>query len=132
MGQADTVFRLRGAGPSALPSQVLALKPRMREVATIVYLNGQATARNVEQSIARPLSGNGIRTLLNRLADRGILTRRRSGAHKEIVYLPAILTDEVREIALKRFIEQNCENSLSIALQSTLRLISPEQGRPHP
>ena len=131
MGHADTDFQLGDADLGVLPAEVLALQPRMREIAKIVYLTGGATARSVEKSITDSDSNGGVRTMLNRLARRGILARRRSGVHTEIVYLPAILTDQVRKHALRRFVERNYDGSLLAALQSTLRLMGPEH-RPQP
>lgn len=113
-------------GSGRLPRQVEELCPRMREIATIVYLNGGATARDVQAGILDPLTIYGIRTMLNRLAKYGIVKRRRSGRHNEIVYLPAILTPSVLDIAGRRFIEQTFNGSPSIALQSVLRLIASE------
>jgi predicted transcriptional regulator len=125
-----TSRKISGIGlHGALPPEVKALCPRMREIATIVYLNGPATTRDVQARISDPLTVFGIRTMLNRLARKGIVTRRRSGRHSEIVYLPAIQTEAVRELALKRFIEWNFNNDISGALQSTLRLMSLEKAR---
>jgi predicted transcriptional regulator len=113
----------------ALPPEVQSLCPRMREIATIVYLNGPATTRDVQARISDPLTVYGIRTMLNRLVRKGVVTRRRSGCHSEIVYLPAIQTEAVRELALKRFIERNFASDVSSALRSTLRLMSLEKAR---
>ena len=65
----------------ALPPEVQSLCPRMREIATIVYLNGPATTRDVQARISDPLTVYGIRTMLNRLVRKGVVTRRRSGCH---------------------------------------------------
>ena len=130
MNRGDTSSQVPGIGLSGtLPAEVQALCPRMREIATIVYLTGPASTRDVQARIADPLTVYGIRTMLNRLARKGIVTRRPSGCHSEIVYLPAIQTDQVRELALKRFIERNFDSSAASALQSTLRLMSLEKVR---
>jgi predicted transcriptional regulator len=129
MEQVETTSHVPGVGLSgALPPEVQALCPRMREIATIVYLNGPASTRDVQARISDTLSVYGIRTMLNRLARKGIVSRRPSGCHSEIVYLPAIMTERVRELALRRFIERNFD-STSTALQSALRLIGDEKGR---
>ena len=107
----------------ALPPEVNRLFPRMREIATIVYANGAATVRDVQETIADELEVYGIRTMMNRLAKKGILKRRRSGRHSEILYLPAILNDDVREIALKRLVDEHFSGSPVHALQSTLLLM---------
>jgi predicted transcriptional regulator len=109
-----------------LPGRVDELCTRMREIATIVYLNGGATARDVQARIPDALTIYGIRTMLNRLAKKGIVKRRRSGRHTEIVYLPAILSRSVLDIAGRRFIDRNFNGSVSTALQSVLRLIASQ------
>jgi predicted transcriptional regulator len=106
-----------------LPAAVLQLHPRMREIATVVYLAGGATAREVHARIADPLTVCGIRTLLNRLERKGIVRRRRSGRHTEVLYLPTILTPELRQITLINFVEQNFHGSLGSALQTISRLV---------
>jgi predicted transcriptional regulator len=98
----------------------------MRVIATIVFLNGGATARDVQAWIPDALTIYGIRTMLNRLAKKGIVKRRRSGRHTEIVYLPAILSRSVLDIAGRRFIDRNFNGSVSTALQSVLRLIASQ------
>jgi predicted transcriptional regulator len=107
----------------ALPPAVQGLFPRMREIATIVYLNGGATAKDVQVQIEDPLQIYGIRTLLNRLVRKGILRARRSGRHTEVLYLPAILTPELRQRTLMRFVERNFDGSVTNALQSISRLV---------
>jgi predicted transcriptional regulator len=122
MGQA---VRLRHhvAEEEALPPAVLKLFPRMRELASVVYLNGGATARDVQASIQDPLTICGVRTLLNRLVRRGILQRRRSGRHTEVLYLPAIVTPDLQRTALIRFVDRNFDGSIVNALQTVSRLV---------
>jgi predicted transcriptional regulator len=111
------------APTQALPAAVQGLFPRMREIATIVYLNGGATAKDVQAQIADPLQIYGIRTLLNRLVRKGILRARRSGRHTEVLYLPTILTPELRQITLMRLVERNFDGSVTSALQTISRLV---------
>jgi len=116
----------RTQGP--LPRELDRLFPRMREIAAIVYANGSATVKDVQATITDDLEVYGIRTLMNRLAQKGVLKRRKSGRHSEILYLPAILNDNVREAALERLVDQYFSGSRAEALQSTLRLISRDDG----
>lgn len=122
MGKAAP-FRHVADDREALPPAVLKLFPRMRELASVVYLSGGATARDVQVSIADPLTICGVRTLLNRLVQRGILQRRRSGRHTEVLYLPAIVTPELRRTALIRFVDRNFDGSIVNALQTVSRLV---------
>jgi BlaI family penicillinase repressor len=113
----------------ALPPEIDALAPRMREIARIVYLRGGATAREVQDDVDDPLTICGIRTLMNRLAKRGLVKRRRSGRHTEILYLPTILTDGLRRIALRQLIMRSFGGSTASALQTMLQLISSDETR---
>jgi len=122
MGQA-VPLRHRTEDRQALPLEVLKLFPRMRELASVVYLNGGATARDVQSSIEDPLTICGVRTLLNRLVRKGILHRRRSGRHTEVLYLPAIVTAELRQTALIEFVQRYFDGSTVNALQTISRLV---------
>lgn len=113
----------RGKPQAALPAAVANLFPRMREIATIVYLSGGATAREIQDRIEDPLTTCCIRTLLNRLIRKGILRSRRSGRHTEVLYLPAIVTPELRRIALAKFLEDKFDGSVAGALQTVSRLV---------
>ncbi|MFL6752121.1 MAG: BlaI/MecI/CopY family transcriptional regulator [Sphingomicrobium sp.] len=113
----------QGAASNILPPEVLALFPRMREIASVVYLSGGATAKEVHSRIEDGLTIYGIRTLLNRLATKGIVRRRRSGRHTEVLYLPAIVTPELRQRVMRQFLERNFDGSVSSALQTISRLV---------
>lgn len=124
---ADHHLRFAEVG-DLLPPEINRLHPRMREIASIVYLSGGATAKDVQEQIDDPLTIYGIRTMLNRLANKGLVKRRRSGRHSEIMYLPGLMNDPIKAIALRRLIAENFEGSVSDALQFALRLLST--GRP--
>jgi len=120
----DVISVLHAKAPArALPPAVLGLFPRMREIATLVYLSGGATVKEVQASIEDPLTIYGIRTLLNRLVRKGIIRRRRSGRHTEVLYLPAIVTPELQQITLMKFVDRNFDGSVSTALQTISRLV---------
>ena len=108
---------------SGLPDEVRQLFPRMREIASVVYRRGGATVREIQASIEDPLTVCGIRTLLIRMEKRGLVRHRRSGRHSELFYLPAVVTDDVRERALKGLLDDQFEGSAAAALSDVLRLI---------
>lgn len=116
-------------GRDFLPPQVQDLFPRMREIATIVYMSGGTTVRDVQAGLSDDISVYGIRTMLGRMTARGIVKRRRSGRHSEIIYLPGFATKEVRRIALQRFIEKRFEGSPAFALQVVLQLMRAQPER---
>jgi predicted transcriptional regulator len=95
----------------------------MREIASIIYQRGGATVREIQARIEDPLTICGIRTLLIRMERRGLVRHRRSGRHSELFYLPAVVTDDVRQNALKCFVDEQFDGSAAAALRDLLRLI---------
>lgn len=107
----------------SLPDEVRQLFPRMREIASIIYQRGGATVRQIQARIEDPLTICGIRTLLIRMERRGLVRHRRSGRHSELFYLPAVVTDDVRQNALRCFVDEQFDGSAAAALKDLLRLI---------
>jgi predicted transcriptional regulator len=105
------------------PLEVRQLADRMREIATVVYRSGASSGQDILTALCGR-GGGGIRTLMNRLEDRQIVRKRRSGRHRGIVYLPAVVTRQVRRLALKRLIDERFEASAEAALQSALQAMS--------
>lgn len=128
MGERTSAARMDAPAIDGLPSQVLALGPRMREISTIIYRTGGATVRDIQQVIEDPITVYGIRTLLIRLTKRGIVKCRPSGKHTELLYLPAILTDRVKQDALDNFIDRHFDGSYFDALQVALRLVNSDRA----
>lgn len=110
-----------------LPQQVRSLHPRMRQIAQLIYLSGGATAKDIQAHIDDPLKRDGIRTLLRRLINRGIIKTRPSGHHREILYLPAIMTKEVRRVALERLITQRFDGSIDASFSHVMRLVARQR-----
>lgn len=106
-----------------IPLEVEELAPRMREIATIVYLTGGATISEISERIEDDLDRSGLRTLLSRLAVRNIVIKRRSGRHSEIIYLPAIVNRRIRDSAVNRLIAEHFDNSPERALAHLMRMM---------
>ena len=106
-----------------LPSVVRMLAPRMRQIASVVYRSGGATLKEIHDQVGEDLTVYGLRTLLNRMVKRGIVVRRSSGRHREILYLPAILTEAVRVAALERLIDDSFDGSPEEALGVAMQLM---------
>jgi len=71
----------------------------------VLWALGQGTVEEIRARLLpeRPLAYTTVMTLMDRLARRGAVDRRKQGrAH---LYTPAIAENEVRERALDRFIE---------------------------
>jgi len=72
---------------------------------------GQGCVKDVRQVVApsRPLAYTTVMTVLDRLARRGIVTRRKAG--RAFVYAPAVSRDAMRRLALKEFLDSYFESS---------------------
>ena len=94
----------------------------MRQIAHIVYRSGAVTLRDIHREIDDDVTIYGIRTLLSRMARKGLIRRRRSGRHAEIVYLPGSLTPQVRAAALTEMVKREFGGSPKAALIVAMRL----------
>jgi len=76
-----------------------------------------ATVRGVKESIAthRPLAYTTVMTVLDRLARRGFISRRKNGRAYE--YAPAVSRDAMRRIALKEFLDVYFESSEDLLIE---------------
>ena len=113
-----------------LPRQVLTLASREREVATIVYAQTSATARQVEGQLSTIMTNSAVRSMLVRLVRKGILSRRaiagKRGRGQEYLYLPALTEADLKIRALKRLSEDFFNGSLSEAAQLLQMLVANE------
>lgn len=125
----DFKARRKRTPGSSLPSLVAAslhtpalmkLPPREQEIATIVYMHTDVTAKELEGALAHEITNSAIRCMLGRLVDKGIL-RRRKGQGKTFIYSPAMLLPDIQERALERLAEDYFDGSL---YQATHRLLS--------
>jgi predicted transcriptional regulator len=98
------------------------LAPREQEVATIVYLHTEVTAKEIESALAHEIGNSAIRCMLGRLVAKGIL-RRRKGHGKTFVYSPALTSPDVQERALERVAEDYFGGSLEQAMQRLVGLL---------
>ena len=96
---------------------------RMREIASVVYSSGTASILDVQAAIPEPLALSGIRTAMNRLVTRGIVRKRPSVRRHEVIYIPALITKQVRQLALKRLLDMRFDGSAEAALQSVLQAL---------
>ena len=115
----------------ALPAMVAAtlrtpaltrLPPREQEVATIVYLNTSITANEVQEALPTEISNSAVRSMLNRLVEKGVLRRSRAGA--KFFYGPAFLLPGIQDRALERVAEDFFGGSLFDAADRLLKLIA--------
>jgi predicted transcriptional regulator len=126
--------RRRRAGPSlpalvasSLGSPVLTrLPPREQEIATIVYLNTEVSAKELEAALSHEITNSAIRCMLGRLVAKGVLKRRKAYG-KTFVYSPAVMLPEVQDRALQRVAEEYFGGSLHQAMHRLISLVEKRE-----
>ena len=102
--------------PSAeLPPVVLDLYPRERQLASLVYGLGAASANDVMERVSPPLSNAAVRSMLNRLVRKGILKCETNMESRAFVYSPGLSARASREQALRQFADDYFDGSLEKA-----------------
>lgn len=97
------------------------LPGREREVAAIVYECGRGiSADEVRLALGDPLSNSAVRSMLTRLAAKGLLTTRKDG--KKFLYLPALADEAAREAAILRLAQDYFAGSLAEAAMAMLTM----------
>ena len=121
-----------GSAAVSLPPQVLRLPSREREVATVVYVNGACTAKDVQALLSVQLSNGAVRSMLVRLVRKRILERKwgKRGPNQGHIYLPAIAPRELKERALKDVAEMYFGGSLLSAAMIALKLLDRQGDLP--
>lgn len=114
---------------AVLPPQVQHLAGRERELASKVYLHGPMTAEALGARLSARLSNSAIRSMLTRLCNKGVLTRRKrtptasSARSLAFVYLPAITPDLTKRRALEQLADDYFGGSLIFVLQTAVELL---------
>src|SRR5690242_9715703 len=72
---------------------------------------GEANVRDVQQAVApaKPLAYTTVMTLLERLARKGVVSRRKAG--RAFLYAPKAERDALRRVALREFLDAYFEGS---------------------
>jgi BlaI family penicillinase repressor len=81
-----------------------------REILSIVWRLGDATADQVRESLERPLKDSTIRTVLRRLEEKGYLAH--SIDNRTFVYRPAQSPQKVAGRAVQRIVDWFCAGSV--------------------
>jgi len=116
-----------------LAGKLATLGPRQREIARIVYSNAAVTPRQIQEQLSEQRSVRVIRTLLDRLVSKGLVRRRSTGRHREIIYIAAIPTPRVRDVAIQKLVNDRFGGSLvqaAMAMQELARTESRVGRRP--
>lgn len=104
----EHAFEGRTASGAYIPPQVERLAWRERQVASIVYRRGFATAKDVEFELDSSLSNGAIRSMLLRLVSKGILSRRpgKRGVGCSDVFIAALSLDHARRRAVAKLADE--------------------------
>ena len=104
------------------------LPRREREVFELVWSLGEATATEIRGGLADPPSDSAVRTLLGRLAAKGLLSHRT--VNQAYVYAPAAPAGAVAETALNRLVQTFFQGSAASAATALLGMetrLAPEE-----
>ncbi|RYE01028.1 MAG: CopY family transcriptional regulator [Sphingomonadales bacterium] len=104
------------------------LPRREREVFELVCSLGEATAAEIRGALADPPSDSAVRTLLGRLAAKGLLSHRT--VNQAYVYTPAAPAGAVAETALQRLVQTFFQGSAASAATALLGMetkLEPEE-----
>jgi predicted transcriptional regulator len=114
-------------GKPYIPPQVENLAWRERQVASIVYRRGYATAKDVELELLDKLSNGAIRSMLLRLVGKGILERRpgKRGAGCCDMYVAALSVDHARKCAVAKLADQFFQGSVTDLARFAATVASP-------
>lgn len=127
----------RWPDPASLPTQVLHLPRREREVAIIIYERGPMTANEVQSLLPRDLSNSALRAMLMRLCRKDILTRRKvTGSHHPkdrripFIYSPAIRAELMEARAVRQIAEDYFDGSLDRLLCAVAQAMADHEPLP--
>ena len=94
------------------------LGPRERQIMSVIYRLGQATATEVRDELPDPPSNSAVRGMLRLLEEKGQLRHDRDGPR--YVYRPAIDRARVSRNAVKDLVRTFYDNSASNAVTAML------------
>jgi BlaI family transcriptional regulator, penicillinase repressor len=124
----------------ALRKSLLDLAPLELDCMSRLWQLGEGTVRQIRDNLAatRPRAYTTILTIMDRLAHKGFVTRRKMG--RAFLYLPNLTLDEARGRAIARVVEHFFEGSyetmasyLSSGKQvAALRTTTPTVRNPEP
>lgn len=98
------------------------LPRREREVFETLCRLGQGATAQVRDGLSQPLSDSAVRTLLARLATKGLVQRQTTVAG--VVYVPTPPQAELADGALKRMVDTFFAGSAALAATALLGLTS--------
>ena len=123
--------RLGGALPNLVAASLgtpalTRLPPREQEIAAIIYLHTDVTAKQLETALSNEIGNSAIRCMLGRLVAKGLI-RRRKGYGKTFIYSPALTLPDIQERALERIAADYFEGSLHQTMNRLLLLLQKKE-----
>ena len=118
------------------PYDLNRLFPREREIALFVYARGCVTAKDVEAAVGN-LTNAAVRSMLNRLVKKGLVTRQELKAPNPFVYGPAITDVGAQEKAIRQCAQDFFDGSIdavaaALADLYAARHVTGSHARPEP
>jgi predicted transcriptional regulator len=93
---------------------------RERQIMSILYRLGRASASEVQEALDEPLSNSGVRSMLRHLAGKGYVVHEQDGPR--YLYHPVAEPDEVSRSALQQLVNTFFRNSPSSAIAALLHM----------
>ena len=116
-----------------LPREVQSLATRERELATFVYRNGSATAKDIEAALCNEITNAAIRSMLTRLCNKKILKKRRNtvwttrnARRTAFIYFPAVDHAGVKLRAIEQVASDYFDGSIEDLAKLTEQLLSED------
>jgi BlaI family penicillinase repressor len=123
---AESTCQSRGAGPR---HSILDLAPLELECLSVLWPLGEGTVRDIHRALAsiRPRAYTTVMTIMDRLAQKGIVTRRKEG--KAFHYQARLSAEEARLKAVEKIVEGFFDGSKE-ALAAHLSSLASQRGEP--
>jgi predicted transcriptional regulator len=111
-----------------IPLQLDRLVGRERQLATMIYRDGGATAKELEARLVPRISNPAVRSMLMRLVRKHVLIRKHGarGRGQEFLYLPAITPEHIQINALRQVSEQYFDGCLLSAALTILEILEAD------
>ncbi len=96
------------------------LSPREREIMDVLLIKGEATAKEIQDSLKTPLANATIRTTLRILERKGEVRHREE--ERRFVYRPARARQKLARAAMQRLVRVFYEDSITQTVHGLLQL----------
>lgn len=102
------------------------LSRRERQIMQIIYRHSNAAVGDVHSEIPSPPTYSAVRSIMNILVSKGLLTRARSG--KKYVYHPTISSKKAMRSAIKQVMATYFGDSLESYVTALLEIAGGDLG----